>query len=74
VAALHQEVGCAHPSLDRAKGMLDRLAPLAHLFRMFVEPALHSFENVLVLPSGDPTLLAQWCSGCPCKSVASALC
>jgi hypothetical protein len=26
---LHQEMGCAHPGLDRAKGMLDRLAPLA---------------------------------------------
>src|SRR6187455_222327 len=38
--------------------MLDRFAPLAHLLRMFVEPALHGFENVLMLPSGDPTLLA----------------
>jgi hypothetical protein len=26
---------------------------------MFVEPALHRFENVLVLPSGDPALLAR---------------
>ena len=55
---LHQEVGCSHPGFDRAKGMLDRLAPLAHLFRMFVEPALHCIENVLMLPSGDPSLLA----------------
>src|ERR1700693_6249584 len=38
--------------------MLDRLAPLAHLLRMLVEPALHRLENVLVLPSGDPPLLA----------------
>src|SRR5207342_248609 len=37
--------------------MLDRLAPLSHLLRMFVEPALHRIENVLVLPSGDPSLL-----------------
>ena len=51
---LHQEVGCAHPGLDRSEGMLDRLAPLAHLFWMFVEPALHRLKNVLVLPSGDP--------------------
>ena len=26
---LHQEMGCALPGLDPAKGMLDRLAPLA---------------------------------------------
>ena len=55
---LHQEVGCSHPGLDRAEGMLNRLAPRAHLFRMFVEPALHRLKNVLVLPSGDPALLA----------------
>src|SRR5258708_589384 len=36
--------------------MLDRLAPLAHLLRMFVEPALHRLENVFVLPSRDPSL------------------
>jgi len=54
---LHQEVGCSHPGLDRAEGMLNRLAPLAHLFRMFVEPALHRLKNVFVLPSGDPSLL-----------------
>src|SRR5450759_5263750 len=38
--------------------MLNRLAPQTHLFRMFVEPALHRLKNVLVLPSGDPSLLA----------------
>ena len=56
---LHQEVGCAHPGLDRAEGMLDRLAPLAHLLRMLVEPALYGLENMLMLPTGDPTLLAR---------------
>src|SRR5712664_2821413 len=54
---LHQEVGCAHPSLDRAEGVLDGLAPLAHLLRMLVEPTLHRLENVFMLPSGDPSLL-----------------
>ena len=53
---LHQEVGCAHPSLDRAEGVLDGLAPLAHLLRMLVEPTLHRLENVFMLPSGDPSL------------------
>jgi hypothetical protein len=37
--------------------MLDRFAPLAHLLRMLVEPALNGFENVLMLPSCDPSLL-----------------
>jgi hypothetical protein len=55
---LHQEVGGAHPGLDGAEGMLDRFAPLPHLLWVLIEPALHGFENVLMLPSGDPTLLA----------------
>jgi hypothetical protein len=37
--------------------MLDRFAPLAHLLRMLVEPALNGFENVLMLQSCDPSLL-----------------
>jgi choline dehydrogenase-like flavoprotein len=38
--------------------MLDRLAPLAHFFRVLVEPALHGFENMLMLPARDPSFLA----------------
>ena len=37
--------------------MFDRLAALTHLLRMPIEPALHGFEYVLVLPSRDPALL-----------------
>ena len=37
--------------------MLDRLAPLAHLLRMLVEPALNGFENVLMFPSRDTSFL-----------------
>jgi hypothetical protein len=62
---LHQEVGRAHPGLDRAEGMLGRLAPLTHLFRILVEPARHRLEDVLMLPSGDAAFLAGcfagWC-------------
>ena len=36
----HLEVSVAHPVFDGAKGMLDGLTPLPHLFRMFVEPLL----------------------------------
>jgi len=46
---LHQEVRGSHPGLNRAEGMLDRLASLAHLFRMLIEPALNDFKNVLML-------------------------
>ena len=35
--------------LKSFKGMLDRLASLAHLFRMVIEPALNDFKNVLML-------------------------
>jgi hypothetical protein len=39
---LHQEVCGAHPGLDGAEGMLDRLAQLR---RMLVEPTLHCFRK-----------------------------
>jgi hypothetical protein len=42
--------------------MLDCFAPLTHLFWMLVEPALHRFENMLVLPPGDASLLAAGAS------------
>jgi hypothetical protein len=38
--------------------MLDRLAPLAHFLRVLVESALDGFENMLMLPARDPSLLA----------------
>ena len=55
---LHQEVGCSHPGLDRSERMLNRLTPLAHFFRMLVEPALNGLENLLMLPTRDPSLFA----------------
>src|SRR5271167_3637373 len=39
--------------------MLDRFAPLAHLLRMLVEPALNGFKNMLVFPSRDPSFLGS---------------
>ena len=56
---LHHEVGCAHPGLDGAEWVLDRLASQTHLLRMLVEPALHRLDNVLMLPSGDQPLLGS---------------
>jgi hypothetical protein len=53
---LHQEVGGAHPSLDGPERMLDRLAALAHGVRVGVEPLLHGFEHLLMLPPRNPSL------------------
>ena len=50
--------------------MFDRLAALAHLLRMLVEPALNGFENVLMFPSGDPSFLAGGASGLDCTALA----
>jgi len=55
---LHLEMGVAHPALESAKGMLNGFPPLAHLPGMFVQPALHFFENIFAFPTGDPALLA----------------
>ena len=45
----HQKVRGTHAGFDCAERMLDCLAPLAHLLRMLVEPALYGFEYVLML-------------------------
>jgi hypothetical protein len=42
--------------------MLDRFTPLAHLLGMFVEPTLDGIENMLVLPTSNPALLARGAS------------
>src|SRR3954453_6590633 len=55
---LHQEVRRAHPHLERAEGVLDRLAALAHRLRVLVKPPLHGFEHVLVFPPRDAALLS----------------
>jgi hypothetical protein len=39
--------------------MLNRLAPLAHGLRVLVEPPLHSFENMPMLPARDPALFGR---------------
>jgi hypothetical protein len=71
---LHQEVHRSHARLDRREGVLDRLAPLAHGLRVLIEPPLHGFENMLMLPARDPALFgwrafaldrAAWAGVCP---------
>ena len=46
--ALHQKVGSSHPHLERAEGMLGRLAAHAHRLRVRIEPLLHRFEQMFV--------------------------
>src|SRR5215813_3562179 len=51
--SLHQKVGCSHPHLERAERMLDCLAAHAHRLWVGIEPLLHCFEQMFVLPSRD---------------------
>src|SRR5262245_55787641 len=56
---LHQEVRGAHPYLQCTERMLDCLTACAHGIRIFVEPFLHGFDNLLVLPPRDATLFSR---------------
>src|SRR4029077_17143438 len=71
--ALHQEVRRSHSHLQRAKGMLGRLATQAHGLRVLVEALLDSLQYMLMLPARDPPLLA----GCAARlehTVAACSC
>ena len=48
-----------HPHLQRAKGMLSRLATLAHSVRVLIEAFLYGLQHMLMLPARDPSLLAS---------------
>src|SRR3974377_534307 len=52
----HQEVRRTHPHLERAEGMLGRLAAHAHCLRISTETLLHRFKQVLMFPSRDAPL------------------
>ena len=51
-----QEVRRSHACLHGAERMLDSLATKAHSERVRIEPLLHGVEQILVLPSRDPSL------------------
>jgi hypothetical protein len=55
----HQEVGRPHPHLQCTEGMFGRLATLAHGLRVLVEALLYGLQYMLMLPAGDPSLLAS---------------
>ena len=52
-----QEVGCPHPRLDGAEGMLDRFPAHGHDVRVLIEPQLHGIEHRLMFPAFDPAFL-----------------
>src|SRR5271154_7346751 len=39
--------------------MLNRLAPTAHGLGILIQPLLHGFDDVLMLPSRDPAFFAR---------------
>src|SRR5512133_4096449 len=57
-----EEVCRSHAGLHRAERMLDRLATLAHGLWVCIKALLHSFEQMLMLPSRNPPL---W----PCRAL-----
>ena len=58
--------------LDHSERMLNRLTPLAHFFRMLVEPPLNGLESLLMLPTRDPSLLAGGAAGFDGAALAGA--
>jgi len=55
---LHQKVRCPHARLHGPEGVLGSFTPHTHGLRIFVEPLLHRFCDMLVLPARDAALLA----------------
>src|SRR4051794_28388201 len=56
---LHQKVGCSHPHLEGAEGMLSRLPAHPHGLRVRIETLLHGFEQMLVLPTRYASLCSR---------------
>jgi len=59
---LHQEMRRAHPGLERAEGMFDRLPSQARRLRCTVESTLHPVEHTFVFPASDPAIWARGAS------------
>lgn len=53
-----QEVGRAHPVLERSEDVFDRLSSQRHGVEISVQPFLHPVQDVFVFPSSDAALLA----------------
>ena len=44
----HQEVRSSHPVLDSTEGVLYHLLAQYHSVKVFLQPALHGFENSIM--------------------------
>src|SRR5476651_1871816 len=53
-----QKVCGTHPLLERTEYMLNGTSADGHCIRLPVEPALHGFQNMFVLPSSDSAIVA----------------
>src|SRR5260370_41144291 len=53
-----QEMGGAHPRLDRPEWVFDRLPSDVHVIGLAVEALLHGVDHCLMLPSLDARLRA----------------
>src|SRR5580700_8783758 len=65
-----EEVCRSHSSLQRTERMFDCLAPLPHGQGIVVEAPLHFFQHVLMLPAGNPPLLAGCAASFECTVAA----
>ena len=55
----HSEVRRSHPGLDRAERVFDGRAAQTHQGGVAVHTIVHRLDQMLVLPAGDPALLAR---------------
>src|SRR5439155_11975314 len=53
---LREKMRCAHPTFDRAEGMLHSLPADSHCIGVMIEPILNFLQNSLMLPSRDAAL------------------
>ena len=65
-----EEVRRPHAGFHRAERMFDCLAPLPHGQGIVVEAPLHFFQHVLMLPAGNPPLLAGCAASFKCTVAA----
>ena len=54
----HLKVSPAHPQLDGAERVFDRLPPDTHAVGREIQAALHVLKDLFMLPAGDAPLLA----------------
>lgn len=62
---LGEEMGMAHPGLERPEGVLDRLTASMHRLGLMLQTSLGGFEHGLMLPAANAPLDAGGALGVP---------